>query len=47
MKKWQKTGFSGTKKSKNARFIKFLGHVSPNFDDSNDPLGHKKNTWAS
>jgi hypothetical protein len=47
MKKWQKTGFSGTKNSKNDGLSKFLGHVSPTFDDSSDPLGHKKNTWAS
>ncbi len=40
--------------SKNNGFSKLLGHVSPTFDDSNDPLGNKKHLgqldsllWAS
>ncbi len=52
MKKWQQNRIFGEpkdeplgKKSKNDGFRKFLGHVSPTFDDSSDPLGHKKSLW--
>jgi hypothetical protein len=47
--KMAKSGFLETKKRairqkkyQNDGYSKFLGHVSPTFDESSDPLVHKK-----
>jgi hypothetical protein len=49
MKKWQNQDFwkqknvpLGKKKYQNDGYSKFLGHVSPTFDETSDPLVHKK-----
>jgi hypothetical protein len=41
--KMVKTGFLETK---NDRFIKFLGHVFPTFEDASDTPGHRI-AWAT